>query len=207
MTRILLDYADGRYSTRLINTEEATGLEAQGTDIAHVENRVYAAYLHHCYQDAGWQALWRSISNEQYLRRREQALLPLEEAQREIDRLKDELERSERMHRHFEDEYLHATGRQPSTEHENAGAYTCIFPQPGCDVRLLESAEWQASATELLKKYNVERGKEGKEGRYQGCCCGHTHRLIDLQVAERLRAGGFLVENDSDPDQDPDQDQ
>jgi hypothetical protein len=197
MAKILLDHADGRYSTQPLSEEKAAELEAQGEDVTHVEDRVYDAYLHHCGQDAGWQALWRSISNEHYLRRREQELLPLEEAQREIERLKNELARSERMHRYFEDEWLRATGRQPRAEHENDGAYTCIFPQPGCDIEILESDEWRASAAELLKKYNVSLGKEGS--RYQGCCCGHTHRLLSTQTAEKLRAAGFLVENDSDP--------
>lgn len=82
---------------------------------------------------------------------------------------------------------------------ENDGDYTCIFPQPGCDIDALESAEWRASAADLLKKYNIERGKEGS--RYQGCCCGHTHRSISAQAAEKLRAAGFLVENDVDPEE------
>jgi len=198
MVKILLDHADGRYSTSLISEDSEEEATEQGFDVTHVEDRVYDAYLHHCGQDAGWQALWRSISNEQYLRRREQELMPLEEAQREIARLKEELARSERMQRHFEDEYLLATGRQPRTEHENVdvNVYTCVFPQPGCDILALESEEWRASAAELLKKYNVARGKEGSP--YQGCCCGHTHRLLSSQTAEKLRAAGFLVHNDSD---------
>jgi len=89
------------------------------------------------------------------------------------------------------------------------GAYTCdgsgqrndcIFPQPGCDIDALESAEWRTSATEILKKYNALLGKEGT--RHQGCCCGHTHRLLSTQAAQRLRDAGFLVENDKDPEED-----
>lgn len=198
MVKILLDHADGRYSPRLLTAKEE--LEANGADVAYVEDQVYDAYLHHCTQSAVWQALWRSITNEQHLRRREQELLPLEEAQRKMDRLKKAIARAEQMHRHFEDEGLRATGRQTRTEHENDGAYyTCIFPQPGCDINALESEEWRLAATELLKKYSLELGKEGS--RYQGCCCGHTHRAIDPQAAKKLRAAGFFVENDTDPEE------
>jgi hypothetical protein len=196
MANILLDHSDGRYSTRLLREEEAAELEAQDTDVAYVEDRVYDAYLRHCEQDGVWQALWQSISNEQYVRRRQQELLPLEEAQREIDRLRDALTRSERMHHHFEDAWLRATGRQTRAEHENDGAYTCIFPQPGCDIAVLESAEWRATAVELLKSYNFTLSEEGNP--YQGCCCGHTHRLISPEEAKKIRAAGFLVENDAE---------
>ena len=145
------------------------------------------------------QTLWQALSNEAYLRRRERELMPLEDAKREIARLKEDLARSERMHRHYEDEWLRATGRQTRTEHDNNGNYTCVFPQPGCDISVLESEEWQASAAELLKKYNIGRARNGS--RYQGCCCGHTHRLLSPEVAERFRATGFLIENEADPDE------
>lgn len=193
MAKILLDYADGRYSTKLLSEEEATELETQGMEVTCVQDAVYDAYLRHCDQDAGYQVLWRSIVNEQSLRRRERALLPLEEAQREIDRLKEDLARSERMHRHYEDEGLRATGRQ------TRAAYTCIYPQPGCGISALESDEWRLRAQEILEKYNVTLGEEGSH--HQGCCCGHTHRLLSAQVAQDLRAAGFLVENESDPDE------
>jgi thioesterase domain-containing protein len=198
MVKILLDHADGQYSTKLLSEEEATELEAQGLAVAYVQDAVYDAYLRHCDQDAGYQALWRSIANEQYIRRRERELLPLEEAQREIDRLREELARSERLHRHYEDEWLRATGRQTRAEHNNDGAYTCIYPQPNCDIDALESAEWRLRAQEILNKYNVALGEEGS--RHQGCCCGHTHRLLSDQTAKELRAAGFLIENEADPD-------
>jgi len=199
MAKILLDHADGRYSTKCLTEAEAAELEANGTDVAHIQDHVYEAYLQHCSQDAVWQTLWRALSNEQYFRRREKELMPLEDAEREIARLKEELARSERMHHHFEDEWLRATGRQTRAEHENTGNYTCIFPQPGCDISVLESEEWRAAAELLKLKYNIKLGQEGS--RHQGCCCGHTHRLLSPEVAERLRAAGFLVENESDPDE------
>jgi predicted N-formylglutamate amidohydrolase len=115
MAKILLDHADGRYATRLLSAKEAADLEAQGTDVTYVEDHVYDAYLRHCEQDGVWQALWRTIANEQYIHRREQALLPLEEAQREIDRLREELARSERMHRYYEEEL--ATFRADASVH------------------------------------------------------------------------------------------
>lgn len=199
MAKILLDYSDGQYSTRRLDEAEAAELETKGIDVTYVQDHVYEAYLQHCAQNTVWQTLWQALSNEAYLRRRERELMPLEEAEREIARLKEDLARSERMHRHYEDEWLRATGRQSRTEHDNNGHYTCVFPQPGCDVSVLESVEWQAAATELLKKYNVELAQEGI--RHQGCCCGHTHCLLSPETARRLRAAGFLVENETDPDE------
>ena len=153
MAKVLLDHSDGRYSTRLLFAEEVAEIEAQGADdVTYVSDRVYDAYLHHCGQDAGWQALWQALSNEQYIRRREKELLPLEEARREIERLKEELARSERMQLHFEEEWQLPTGRQTRAEHANDGAYTCIFPQPGCDIALLESDEWRTSAAEASSR-------------------------------------------------------
>ena len=199
MAKILLDHSDGRYSTKCLNEEEAAELEAKGIDVTYVQDQVYDAYLQHCAQDTVWQTLWQALSNEAYFRRREKELMPLEEAEREIARLKEDLARSERMHRHYEDEWLRATGRQTRAEHDNNGNYTCIFPQPACDISVLESEEWRASAAELLKKYNIELGKEGS--RHQGCCCGHTHRLLSPGAALRLRAAGFLIVNEADPDE------
>ena len=43
MAKILLDYSDGYYSTRKIDDEEATKLEAQGFEVAHIEDRVLDA--------------------------------------------------------------------------------------------------------------------------------------------------------------------
>lgn len=189
MAWVLLDHSDGPYSTRPLSDEEAAKLEAQVANVALVEDRVLAAWHRHCDESSAWQALWRALANDLYIRRRERALLPLEDAAREIEHLKEELAR---VKSYFED----AAGHQPRTEHAIVDDYTCIFPQPGCDISVLESAEWRASAVEILEKYNVKLGEEG--GRYQGCCCGHRHLRISSQAAARLRAAGFLVENDSE---------
>lgn len=196
--KICLDYADGRYSTRPLTDAEAAECEARGFDVATVADDVWEEYLQHCGRDGIWQALWRSISNEQYVRRRERELMPLEEADREIARLKEDLARSERMQRYYEDEWLRATGRQTRAEHDpSCDQFTCIFPQPGCDVDVLEHDAWRAAAVDILRKYNTALGEEGV--RHQGCCCGHTHILIGPEKAAVLRAAGFLVENDSEP--------
>jgi hypothetical protein len=46
--KILIDSADGRYSTRPLTEEEATRLEAQGHDVAHVADDVWAEYQGCC---------------------------------------------------------------------------------------------------------------------------------------------------------------
>src|SRR5262245_30444117 len=102
MAKLWLDHMDGRYSARALTDEEAAGRDP--FDVAHLPDTVWEAYLRHCDRDATWQALWRSISNEQYMRRRETELMPLEDAEREIARLKDELTRSERLAKHFEED-------------------------------------------------------------------------------------------------------
>jgi hypothetical protein len=196
--KLLLDYSDGRYTTRPLADDEAKQLEEQGFDVAHLEDRVYDAYLRHCEQDGVWQALWRSISNEMYIRRRERELLPLEQADREIARLKSDLARAERMASFFEDEWLRATGRQPASEHDrvDTSEFTCVFPQPGCDLDALESEEWRASASEILRKYDSTHAAEGL--RHQGCCCGHTHKKLSPDKIVQLCSAGFLVENDAE---------
>ena len=82
MPKLHLDWSDGRYSTRTISDEEV------GIDVVHLEDGVYAAYLRDCERDAVWQAFWRAISNEQYMRRRETELMPLEDAEREIRKIR-----------------------------------------------------------------------------------------------------------------------
>jgi hypothetical protein len=105
MAKIWLDSSDGRYSTRLLSDEEVTKSGELDLDIVYIEDGVWGAYLRHCDRDATWQAHWRAISNEQYMRRRERELMPLEDAAREIDRLKDELQRAQRSAKFFEDEW------------------------------------------------------------------------------------------------------
>ena len=201
MPKLHLDYSDGRYATRLLTDEEAAAYEAAGCDVAHLEDDVYAAYRRDCERDAIWQALWRSISNEQYVRRREKVLMPLEDADREIARLKTELAGAQRMAKHFEDEWDRARGIDPEVrEHARrfGDEYTCVYPQAGCTVEALPQ-EWQESAREILTKFSAERAAEGMK--YQGCCCSYgNHRLLDGAESKKLRDAGFIVENDTESD-------
>ena len=195
MPKIWLDHADGHYSTRLLTDEEASKDEAEDQRAVYVQDAVYEAYLRHLGRDAAWDALWRALSNEQYMRRRESELLPLEEAAREIERLKDELARSQRTAKFFEEEWaLLRTPRAVTAEDHDR--FTCVSPQPGCDVGALENEEWRRAAKEILAKYNGSLAAEGT--RWQGCCCGHTHRRLSADEASILRAAGFLVEDDTE---------
>jgi hypothetical protein len=117
MAKIWLDSSDGRYSImRQYSDEEAAKLEAEGHDVYHVEDTLLDAYYRHLDQDAVWQALWRSMANEKYVQRRARELLPLEDAAREIDRLKEELARAQRTARYFEDEWARERGLDPREE-------------------------------------------------------------------------------------------
>jgi hypothetical protein len=126
VAKLWLDWSDGRYSTRPLSDEEAASREERGLDVAHVEDGVYDAYLRHCAEDGVWQALWRSISNEQCMRRREKELLPLEDAEREIARLKDELARAQRMQKFYEERYAAhlSEGRRQASLHNLPGCST-----------------------------------------------------------------------------------
>lgn len=193
MAKIWLDHMDGRYSTRLLTEEEATEHGAKGFDVAYLEDAAYEAYLRHCDRDATWQALWRAISNEQYMRRRERELMPLEDAEREITRLKDELARAQRMWKHFEDE----CSRVRNAVRGHRREWTCVSPQPGCDVDLLPPA-WRERAREILAGYRSDLATEGMK--VQGCCCGHEHEHLHDATVTQLRAAGFIVEHDSEYD-------
>jgi hypothetical protein len=193
MPKILLDHSDGLYSTRVLNDEKATELEAQGVDVAYVDDSVLAGWLRHCDASSAWQALWRAIANEQALRRRERELLPLEDAQREIARLQEELARAQRMEKFYGDRYAEQLSAQHREEYD---AYTCVFPQPGCQVDALRP-EWQECAQEILEQYNTVLAAEGM--RVQGCCCGHAHKKLDDAAVAQLRNCGFLVEHNSEP--------
>lgn len=198
MAKIWLDWSDGRYYTRLLTEEEAKDHEDKGLDVVHLEDNLWQAYRRDCERDAIWQAFWRAISNEQYMRRREKELMPLEDAEREIARLKTELASAQRMAKYFEDEWSRATGVDPAVR-EHAKRYdefTCVYPQAGCDVEALPPA-WRARAREILDKFNVESAAEGLK--YQGCCCGSgEHVLLDAEAAKKLRDAGFIVENDAE---------
>ena len=192
MAKLHLDWSDGRYSTRPLNDEEAAKCAALGVDVVHLEDGVYNAYLRHCEQDGVWQAFWRAISNEQYMRRREKELMPLEDAAREIARLKEDLSRSQRMEKFYEEQYARQIGDRHRTEYVE---YTCVFPQPGCEVGVLP-AQWQERAKEILDAYRADLAVEGLK--VQGCCCGNEHQKLDDATTEQLRAAGFLVEHDAE---------
>jgi hypothetical protein len=192
VAKLWLDWSDGRYSTRLLTDEEAAKHDTMGFDVVHLEDNVYEAYLRHCDRDATWQVLWRSISNEQAMRRREKELMPLEDAEREIRRLKDELERAKRMEKFYEDAYVKNLGERHREEYVE---YTCVYPQPGCQIEALPE-EWREDAQEILDHYRADRMEDGLK--YQGCCCGHQHKLLDDAEAQKLREAGFLVENDTE---------
>lgn len=199
MPKLHLDWSDGRYSTRLLDDEEAAKYEALGGDVVHLEDAVYEAYRRDCERDAIWQAFWRAISNEQYMRRREKELMPLEEAEREIARLKEELARAKRMEAFYEEQYARQLDERHREEHVE---FTCIYPQPGCEIEALKKVpgvhpEWIEAAQEIMEQPKfAERSAEGLK--HQGCCCGNKHLLLDDAAAKALRAAGFLVENDSE---------
>jgi hypothetical protein len=197
--KLHLDWSDGRYSTRLLTDEEAATCETLGITVAHLEDHIYAAYLRDCDRDAIWQALFRSISNEQYMRRREKELQPLEDAEREIARLKADLERAQRMEKFYEERYMSQLNKDHREEYVE---FTCVYPQPGCQIEALKKVpgmhpEWLEAAEEIVEQPKfAERAAEGLK--YQGCCCGHKHLLIADTDAQMLRDAGFVVENDTE---------
>src|SRR5262245_29699611 len=149
MTKLHLDWSDGRYSTRPLSDEEAATCEELGVVVASVQDHVYEAYLRHCEEDAVWQTLWQTICNEQSMRRRERELMPLEDAEREIARLKDELARAKRMETFYEERYA----EQLTNQHrEKWIEFTCVYPLPGCRIEALP-AKWQKLAQEILEHY------------------------------------------------------
>ena len=192
MPYLHLDWSDGRYTTRTLSAEEAAKCEELGADVAYLEDSIYEAYMRDCGRDAIWQALWRATSNEQSMRRREKELLPLEEAERKIARLTEDLARAQRMETFYEERYMTDLSARHRQEYDE---YTCVYPQPGCQVDLLRP-EWRERAQEILEQYRPDRVEGGLK--YQGCCCGHEHKLLDDAEAQKLRDGGFLVENDTD---------
>jgi hypothetical protein len=192
MPKIHLDYSDGRYYTRQLTDAEAAEHEAHGLDVTYIEDTVWETYRRDRERDGIWQAFWRSISNEQYMRRREKELQPLEDAEREIRHLKEDLAQAQRMWKHYEGEYE----RNLNEKHRSKWIeFTCVYPQAGCDVSALP-LPWQENAEEILETFSVERAAEGLK--YQGCCCGNEHLLLDDKAADKLRAAGFIVENDSE---------
>jgi hypothetical protein len=198
MPKIHLDYSDGRYYTQELTDQEAADREALNLDVTYVEDAIWAEYRRHVGQDGIWQALWRSISNEQYVNRRMKELMPLEDAEREIARLKEELARAERMSKHYEEIAKRTTSAVRGGDHRERER-TCVFPQPGCDVEMLPPA-WRERAREILAKYRPDLAAEGM--REQGCCCGHDHQRLHEPTVIQLRSKGFIVEHDADYDDD-----
>src|SRR5574342_100176 len=88
--KLHLDWSDGRYYTRVLSDEEAAESEKHGGTVVYLEDTVYEGYKRDSERDAIWQAFWRAICNEQYMRRREAELQPLESAEREIARRSEE---------------------------------------------------------------------------------------------------------------------
>jgi hypothetical protein len=172
MAKILLDHSDGCYSIRPLDEVQAAELEAQGFEVADVARSVLDAWYRHCDKTSAWQALWSAISHEQHLRRREKEL---EDAQREISRLKDELERAK---------------QRPREDHVE---YTCVFPRLGCQLDALP-AEWRARAVKILARYKADYVAEGLTE--QGCCCGHAHRKLDEAAVSQLHKAGFLIRHE-----------
>lgn len=204
MPKIYLDWSDGRYYTRQLTDEEAADHEAQGLDVVSIEDAIWQAYERDCQRDAIWQAFWRSISNDQYMRRREKELLPLEDAERKIRQLENDLAQARRMWRYFEEEHDRAKGFDPERWHtaeaRSSNDYSCVFPQPGCKIDLLPP-KWQARATEIVHNYRADL-----DTKYQGCCCAYgEHEKLDEKTTQRLRDGGFVVEHDSEPELEEDQ--
>ena len=199
MPKLHLDWSDGRYSTRPLSDEEAAKCEELGITVAHLEDHIYEAYLRDCERDSIWQALWRAISNEESTRRRAQELMPLEAAEREIRRLKYELERAQRMEKFYEEQYATNLDKR---HREKYVEFTCIFPQPGCQIEALKKVpdmhpEWIEATQEIIEQPQfAERAAEGRK--YQGCCCGHKHLLLGDAEAQMLRDAGFIVENDTE---------
>jgi hypothetical protein len=193
MPKIYLDWTDGRYYTRQLNDAEVAEHEAHGLDVVYIEDTVWETYRRDSERDGIWQAFWRSISNEQAMRRREKELMPLEDAEREIRRLRDDLAQAKRMWTYFEG--LDAAAR---TQRHRAAyiEFTCVFPQPGCDVTVLPP-KWRDQAEEILEHYNEAHAAKGMK--VQGCCCGNEHEKLDEATSQQLRDKGFLIEHDSEP--------
>lgn len=198
MPKLHLDWSDGRYYTRPLTDEEAAASEAAGGDVVHLEDHVYDAYVKDCERDSIWQACWRAISNELSTRRREKELMPLEDAEREIRRLKDDLAQAKRMWSYFEDESVRVRNAVRGHVRERE-EWTCVFPQPGCNVELLPPA-WHERAREILAKYSPALAAEGMA--VQGCCCDYEHQRLHEATVAQLRRAGFIVDHDSSPHDD-----
>lgn len=194
MPYLWLTHSDGRHYVRLLSDEEGRNSD----DTVLVEDRVYDAYLKHIEQDRVWQAFWNAIDNEQAMRRQMEKLQPLEDAQREIERLKAELDRHKRQEIYWQNAYA---GKQTAAHREEYQEFTHVYPQPGCKIAALRDLpgvhpEWIERAEDILEAFDVERMEGGMK--YQGCCCEHKHILLKPAEVQMLRDAGFLVETDTE---------
>lgn len=202
MTKIHIDHSDGRYFVRELTDAEAAEREKLGLDVAHVEPGLWAEYARHGLTDSIWQALWQSIDNKLHVTRRMDELVPLEQAQWEISRLREELARAERMAKHYEEDSRRTRIAVRGGDHRQR-EYTCVFPVPGCDVGILPPA-WRERARGILTTYRADLAAEGMT--VQGCCCGYgEHQRLHDATVTRLRAAGFIVEHDVEVDYDDDE--
>ena len=96
------------------------------------------------------------------------------------------------MEQFYEGRYAEQLGEKHRQEYNE---YTCVFPQPGCEVGVLP-AQWQERAKEILEQYRPDRVEGGLK--YQGCCCGHEHQKLDDETTVMLRAAGYLIEHDAE---------
>jgi len=85
-----------------------------------------------------------------------------------------------------------AYDNEPRLMQEKLHEFTCVYPQPGCDLTALPHAEWRIVASTIVTNYKLGSSK------YQGCCCGHTHVKLDDAQVTALRAAGFIVEHDAE---------
>ena len=186
---------DGRYLTRLLTEEEAAHCGALGLDVAYVEDAVWEEYLRHVGEDGIWQALWRTISNEQWMRRREKELMPLE-AGRARDRTPQGRFSLRRAHGEALRGRLDASSSGGAWRGPPRSRVPLRVPAAWLQNRDLPP-QWQDRAREILAKYRTDLAAEGMT--VQGCCCGNEHqRLHDSTVIELQKAG--FIEHDYESD-------
>jgi hypothetical protein len=113
--------------------------------------------------------------------------MPLEEAARKIRHLEAAPARAERMETFYEETFYEERYMQSlSKKHrEEYVEYTCIYPQPGCQVDALKKVpgmhpEWLEALEEIMGQPK------------------HKHLLLADTDAQMLRDAGCLVENDTE---------
>lgn len=180
--KILIDHRDGRYSVQTAtDTNELS-------DAFEVADPVWEEYLRHVGNDGIWQALWQSFANERSVRRREQELMPLEDARMKIEQLETALLQTKRRERFYARDYFVNLNRNHRALYRE---YACVYPKPGCNLAALPRLTWQEDAAALLEEYNEKR--EIDDLIQTGCCCGVDHLNLDAASIEKLRKAGFVV--------------